>query len=353
MTQEIQQQNPPQQQLQHQQKLQQQQLKYQNEQQQQQLKQSKLEADETINNLIKSVIPSGGYRRADRQSKKAIEWLSALERDLGIEITYGDRAREFRLPEGCLVDGYFENIEVSTKVVYQFHGCYWHECPQCFKLNQDKKLGFDKSSESLNDRFERTNAQTDRLRSLGYEVVEKWECSFDKEKVVNDNLRSFLKDHPLLMTDALNPRDAFYGGRASTTFSYYEAKGTVKISYPDVCSLYPFVSKYGKFPIGHPKVYIGDACKSLTGVSFDLSDVEGLVKCRVLPPTNKYLPVLPVRVHDKLMFPLCNTSCKEKIQSDCPYLNNTNAREIEGTWFSDEIKVTIQEGYKVTAIFEI
>ncbi|XP_033231541.1 uncharacterized protein LOC117182560, partial [Belonocnema kinseyi] len=265
------------------------------------------------------VIPNGGYRRANRQSKKAIEWLLALERNLDIEITHSGRAREFRLPEGCLVDGYFENKEVSTKVVYQFHGCCWHGCPQCFKLNRGKKLGFDKSSESLNDRFERTNAQTDRLRSLGYEVVEKWECSFDKEKIQNDNLRSFLKDHPLLMTDALNPRDAFYGGRTGNTFSYYEAKGKVKISYLDVCSLYPFVSKYGKFPIGHPKVYIGDDCKSLTGVNFDLSNVEGLVKCRVLPPTNKYLPVLPVRMHGKLMFPLCNTCCKEQIQSDCPH----------------------------------
>ncbi|XP_033231557.1 uncharacterized protein LOC117182578, partial [Belonocnema kinseyi] len=299
------------------------------------------------------VIPNRGYRRANRQSKKAIEWLLALERDLDIEITHSNRAREFRLPEGCLVDGYFENKEVSTKVDYQFHGCYWHGCPQCFKLNRDKKLGFDKSSESLNDRFERTNAQTDRLRSLGYEVVEKWECSFDKEKIQNDNLRSFLKDHPLLMTDALNPRDAFYGGRTGNAFSYYEAKGKVKISYLDVCSLYPFVSKYGKFPIGLPKVYIGDDCKSLTGVNFDLSNVEGLVKCRVLPPTNNYLPVLSVRMHGKLMFPLCNTCCKEQIQSDCPHVNNTNAREIEGTWVSDEIKAAIQEEYQITAIFEI
>ncbi|XP_033213572.1 uncharacterized protein LOC117170699 [Belonocnema kinseyi] len=211
------------------------------------------------------VLPNGGYRRANRQSKKAIEWLLALERDLDIEITRSGRAREFRLPDGCLVDGYFENKE----------------------------------------------------------------------------------------TTHLNPRDAFYGGRTGNTFSYYEAKGKVNISYLDVCSLYPFVSKYGKFPIGHPKVYIGDDCKSLTGVNFDLSNVEGLVKCRVLPPTNKYLPVLPVRMHGKLMFPLCNTCCKEQIQSDCPHVNNTNAREIEGTWVSDEIKAAIQEGYQITAIFEI
>ncbi|XP_033218142.1 probable DNA polymerase [Belonocnema kinseyi] len=71
-----------------------------------------------------SIIPHGGYRRADRHSKNAIELLLALERDLDIEMTHSCRAREFRLPEGCLVDGYFGNKEVSTKVVYQFHGCY-------------------------------------------------------------------------------------------------------------------------------------------------------------------------------------------------------------------------------------
>ncbi|XP_033212122.1 uncharacterized protein LOC117169726 [Belonocnema kinseyi] len=296
---------------------------------------------------------SAGYRPGDRQSRKAIEWLLALERELDIEITHAGRTREFRLPEGLLVDGYPENTEDNRIIVYQFHGCYWHECPYCFKLNRDKELGFDKNSESLNDRFKRTNAQADHLRSSGYEVFEKWGCPFNKEKIQNDDLWSFLKDHPLLMNDASNPRDAFYGGRTDNTFSYYEAKGKVKISFLDVCSLYPFISKYEKFPIGHPKVYIGDECKRLTGNNYDLNNVEGLIKCRVLPPTNKYLPVLPVRMHGKLMFPQCNTCCKEQLQTVCPHVNSASAREIEGKWVSDEIKVAIEEGYKITAIFLI
>ncbi|XP_033209959.1 uncharacterized protein LOC117168427 [Belonocnema kinseyi] len=36
---------------------------------------------------------------------------------------------------------------------------------------------------------------------------------------------------------------------------------------------------------GHPKIFVGDECKNVTGVDFkNLGNLEGLVKCRVLPP---------------------------------------------------------------------
>jgi hypothetical protein len=33
-----------------------------------------------------------------------------------------------------------------------------------------------------------------------------------------------------------------------------------EIRYVDVISLYPYICKYGKFPVGHPKLYVGADC---------------------------------------------------------------------------------------------
>ena len=52
------------------------------------------------------IIPPNGYRRADKHSQKSIEWLLHCEGDMGHEIVHAERTREFRLPEGQLVDGY-------------------------------------------------------------------------------------------------------------------------------------------------------------------------------------------------------------------------------------------------------
>ena len=58
--------------------------------------------------------------------------------------------------------------------------------------------------------------------------------------------------------------------------------------YIDVCSLYPFICKYGLFPLGHPTI--------LSQENIDQDNLQqycGLIKCKVLPPTDLYHPVLP------------------------------------------------------------
>ena len=62
------------------------------------------------NNFLKAntigILPPAGYRRADKHSQKAVKWLLQCEREIGREIIHARRAREYRLPEGFLVDGY-------------------------------------------------------------------------------------------------------------------------------------------------------------------------------------------------------------------------------------------------------
>ena len=78
----------------------------------------------------------------------------------------------------------------------------------------------------------KTVETTLRLRTLGYEVTEKWEHNFLKE---NADLVAFLASHTI--EDRLNPRDAFFGGRANAIKLYYE--GTAK--YVDFTPFYPWV----------------------------------------------------------------------------------------------------------------
>ncbi|XP_016841608.1 uncharacterized protein LOC107981175 [Nasonia vitripennis] len=110
--------------------------------------------------------------------------------------------------------------------------------------------------------------------------------------------------------------------------------------------------KEGKFPIGHPDIFVGDEFRQLTGENNCLSMVEGLVKCRILPPRDLFLPVLPVRVHKRLMFPLCQTYCENLEQEDCNH-ERLEDRELTGTWVSEELKKAVRLGYKITVIYEI
>ena len=58
----------------------------------------------------------------------------------------------------------------------------------------------------------------------------------------------------------------------------HRVKQGEQINYVDVISLYPYICKYGKLPVGHPKVYVGASCPP------DCLDREGFMKCKVLPP---------------------------------------------------------------------
>ena len=72
-------------------------------------------------NII-GLIPPNGYRRADRHSQKSIEWLLFCEREIGHELEHAARAREFRLAESFLVDGYLPSDENSAAkgIVFEF-----------------------------------------------------------------------------------------------------------------------------------------------------------------------------------------------------------------------------------------
>ena len=100
--------------------------------------------------------------------------------------------------------------------------------------------------------------------------------------------------------------------------------------------MYPWVCKYGIFPLGHPKVYY----KS------DIPDnVQGLLKCKVLPPARLFHPLLPSRINGKLMFTLCRKCAEEGCQEDCIHTNEERA--LTGTWITLELEKALTLGYVI------
>lgn len=286
------------------------------------------------------IIPKGGYRWRDNQSKIAIQWLVWEERQRNINIQHAAKQQE-TMVQGVKVDGYCAEI----KQIFEFHGCYYHGCPSCFKFGRDESM-HDNPNETLNTRYEATVAKTERLLGMGYAVEEMWECQFRKLLKVNKEIEAYTENHALLTNAPLNPRDAFYGGRTGNTFEYYKCRQDEKIKYVDVCSLYPWVCKYGKFPVGHPKVYVGKEC-----LKVNLEKIDGAIKCKILPPQQLYHPILPAKMNNKLMFVLCRVCGEEMNQGVC--IHTAEERALVGTWVVDEVIKAMEKGYEMMEVYEI
>lgn len=202
------------------------------------------------------LVPPNGYRRADNQSQKAIEWLLYCEKEIGCEIVHSGRAREYYLKEGYKVDGYLDssnrdvastsNINSSEKgMVFEYQGCYYHGCPKCLTQNRDKARN--NGGCTFNELYENTVKKISAIKSLGYDVKEMWECDFDRMKSENPAIREYLKNHPLVSKLVLNPKDAFFGGRTENFVTFHDIKNDERINYIDICSLYPSICKFSKF----------------------------------------------------------------------------------------------------------
>ncbi|GFQ80261.1 uncharacterized protein TNCT_168581 [Trichonephila clavata] len=176
----------------------------------------------------------------------------------------------------------------------------------------------------------------DTLRQRGYNIIQMLEHDFENLKKTEE-FKEFLLQHEV--TDRLNPRDAFFGGRTNGIKLFFE--GCAK--YIDFTSLYPWVNKYCEYLVGHPEI--------ITEHFQDIDNYFGLVKCKVFPPKNLFHPVLLFRYNGKLMFPLCRTCAETLHQNICSHTDEE--RSITGTWVTEEIRKAREKGYKIIKIYEV
>jgi len=198
------------------------------------------------------LLPPGGYSANNRYSKKALLWLLHMDQADGCQIQHARNGREYRPPElpHYIVNDYC----VEKRTVYEFLGCYYHGCT-CQPCRDVKT----NSGEKLAERYEQTLSRIEQINRAGYQVKIQWECKFDEAGIVEHKpellVNSIVKHAPLIT------RDAVYGGRTKGMWLHYKIRvGEESVQYCDVMSLFPYICKYFKFPIGHPIIHVGDAC---------------------------------------------------------------------------------------------
>ena len=330
----------------------------------------------------------------DTYSIKSMQWLKYVSQKENINIRHACNGGEVALnvsitsesPEtykrvSLKVDGYC----AETQTVYQFHGCYYHGCQQCYEpLTINKKNHY-----NMKYLFDRTSRIDQTIITHGYNLVTIWEHVFDK------NVE--MKNTKLTEYDLVEPpkirENAFYGGRTEPFKLIYDfAKQNTRGKYIDVVSLYPTVMYYDKFPIGHP-------IKICKPQEYN-ENWFGFIHCRVAPPRGLYLPVLPykqkTKQSQKLLFGLCR-SCMQRIDEKCQHFKTTEnkikcdpgcskigcveckmarmrtkencqicynhrnsecthtdeERAITGFWTTVELKKALEKGYQIMHIYEV
>ena len=279
----------------------------------------------------------------------ALEWLTWCDHQqqqhslASSGIQHVRNAGEYSIPTVGFVDGFCRD----TQTVYEFQGCFTHGCPRHYPNRHEKHVRhYDRT---MQDVYETTQQKINKLRALGYRVVEMWEGEWAHLKQTSPDIRTFVED--LAFIDPLHPRDAFCGGRTNAVKLYHHVTPSQKIHYIDVTSLYPWVNKTCVYPKGHPEFI------SQPGHT-DISQYFGLIQCKVLPPRALYHPVLPYRHEGKLTFPLCATCVKHEMEkrplersAECNHTDEQ--RVLAGTWCSPELHKAVELGYEVQYVYEV
>ncbi|GBN11546.1 hypothetical protein AVEN_246244-1 [Araneus ventricosus] len=182
-----------------------------------------------------AMVPVRGYTNHTNYSPDAIRWLDFIATKENIFIQHALNRKGERKIDDITVDGFCE----ETNTVYQFRGCFYHGCPDCFEVDTLNSL----TGATMKILFERTANTTARLRNRGYTVIEEWEHTYQNRLKRNLELKQFVSDHEL--QDRLNPRNAFYGGRTNSVKLYFEGKA----KHVDFTSLYPWESLFKRFSI--------------------------------------------------------------------------------------------------------
>ena len=228
-----------------------------------------------------------------------------------------------------VIDLYFlKDGQMFSKIVFEYNGCYFHK-HNC-RFDDPEKMA---------------EVETRRQYYLkrGFYPVFVWECewmaSAPREFYDRYDYYRNMKENNLFC----DHRRALNGGRTNNLKFTHIATENEEIRYLDFTSLYPYVLSRRSFPGSHPKIFKKDFPS--------IDTVFGFVSCKVLPPKNLYIPVLPYNSKGKLTFPLCRTCADERNNNSCHHSDDD--RCLTGTFVSVELQKALEKGYKIIEIYEL
>lgn len=235
-----------------------------------------------------AVEPLKGWHRANvNQSVKALQWLYVKEQGLVKQDASPDRIKHVRnggeqsvttVADSYFVDGY----DPQSNTVHKFHGCFWHGCPRCHPRNHHARHAAnpDRTMEEL---WHATLAKEAALHLAGYTLEVMWECDWDILCQHDPAIKQFVTTFSLV--EPLQPRHAFFGGRTGAIALHTVATEEEEIRYVDVASLYPWVNKNARYPIGHPTILTQPRDQNIASY-FGIALVDILAPANVSPGTS-------------------------------------------------------------------
>lgn len=158
----------------------------------------------------------------------------------------------------------------------------------------------------------------------------------------------------------LSWNDYFMGGEVDVKASYCKAPEGWHIEHVDVTSMYPWVCVEKMLPTGHP-IIIWDMDVNPARLQPDHPDPYfGIVRCKVVPPPNLVVPVLPskrVAYPDGVLVDPYELAAEEAAAEEAAAADGTrlvldlNVRI--GSWTTAELHQALERGYTIEKVYEV
>lgn len=141
----------------------------------------------------KHIFGYGCNQCSSQYSQVSIRWLTHLENHFGIEIKHAENSGEYEIKSGrkkFKADGYYEFNE-KNKVIFEFHGCYFHGCIICHPIQTKINTLCKKTFKKLN---KDTETKKQDVIARGYKYVAIWEHEFDDLMDHPEKMQGYLEE---------------------------------------------------------------------------------------------------------------------------------------------------------------
>lgn len=122
--------------------------------------------------LNRHIVGYGCYKCSSQHSLQQIDWLNYRAVSDGF-IQHARNTGEYRVDKtNMTVDG-FNN---KTNTIYEYQGDFWHGNPSIFKSDDIHPI----KNITYGEIYNKTKIKIDKIKSLGYTVIEVWETDWKK-----------------------------------------------------------------------------------------------------------------------------------------------------------------------------
>ena len=304
-----------------------------------------------------------------RLDKEAYMWMESLAEEHGTGRTdlvvrhrghSSDRLRfTVRGAEGQDVHGWLRReagAPPEEDVALVYLECRDHGCPDCLTDREAVHPILNQTYEEVRAWSQRWLARLREELGGAHRVMTMRSCDWarrceDEREAGNYGLVRRWQDAGV----PLSWNDYFMGGEVDVKAAYCKAPPGWHIEHVDVTSMYPWVCVAKMLPTGHPTV-LWDHAVDLARLRPDHPDAYfGIVRCRVMPPDNLVVPVLPsknrVYTDGDVPDPLELEVSHEEAADGTRLVLDLHQRI--GCWTTVELRQALDRGYTIDRVYEV